>query len=191
MQPNRTRNKILDQAFPVGVSEGKRAINVQNYIESNIKLGQQREGSTLLSGVAGGASNDTIFLTGALPVSLKSRTIGYTGSGVSAFIYEAPIYTGGAPAAYENPNAINPVKGLSQIIVGATVTADGALVFAPDHLLGNSSRQGKGAVGSIVGQERIMKPNTAYLLRLTSLDNQAQDITSFLSWYEGGLDLPL
>lgn len=177
--------------FPEGAFQGFRALNVQNYIESNIKLGQQHEGSTLLLAVAGGAANNTIFQTGALPVALKSRNVGYTGTGVSTFIFEAPTFTGGASVPYENPNAINPETGLSQIIVGAIVTDDGTLVFAPEHLLGPTSQQAKGSGVNVLGQEKILAPNTAYLFRLVSLDAQAQDITSLLSWYEGELDLPL
>lgn len=177
--------RLFEQAF-----KGLRAIIVQSYVEANSKLGVQHEGSTLLIGVAAGASNDTIFFTGDLPVALKGRIVSYTGDGVSAFIYEAPAYTGGAPVPYENASAINPVAGLSQIIVGATVSNEGNLVFAPVHFIGNQSNQGQGTTANSVTGERLFKPNTAYLLRLTSLDTQPQDISSYLSWYEGELDLP-
>ena len=176
---------------PDGIYEGMRAITTQNYTEANEKNGVQHEGSTLILGVGAGASNDTIFLTGPSPVSLKARVIGYTGTGVSGSIYESPLYTGGSLAQYQNASAINPVVGLSQIIVGATITSDGDLVFAPTYSLGNQSRQGKGVASSITGDEHLLKPNTAYLLRLTSLDTQEQDISSYLSWYEGELDLPI
>ena len=177
--------------FPSGIFKGLRAVNTQTYVEANSKLGVQHEGSTRLVGVAGLASNDTIFLTGSLPVALKGRIIGYTGDGVTAEIFTGATYTGGASAPYQNASDINPVTGLSQIIVGATVTDDGALAFAPDHLIGNTSQQGKGSTGAVVGREKLLKPNTVYLFRLTSLDAQPQDISSLLTWYEGGLDLPL
>jgi hypothetical protein len=183
--------ETLLRTAPLGAYEGLRALTTQSYTEANAKNGAQHEGSTLLLGVVGLASNDTIFLTGALPVSLKGRVIGFTGNGVVAEIFELPTYSGGASATYQNASAINPIAGLSQIIVGATVTADGTLVFAPDYLIGNTSNQGKGVTGAIIGREKIMKPNTAYLFRLTSLDTQAQDITSLLTWYEGELDLPV
>ena len=170
---------------------GMRALNVQGYIESNIKLGVQHEGSTLLLGVAGNTSNNTIFLTGDSPVVLKSRNISFTGVGVTAFIYEGSTYTGGTSAPYENPNAINPVAGLSTIIVGANIDVQGTLIFAPDNLIGPDSAQSKGSIGKDVGQEKILKPNTAYQLRLKSLDSQPQNIASIISWYEGGLDLPI
>jgi hypothetical protein len=187
---NERRLKTSSDDFPEGVFSGTRAITTQLYTEANIKNGTQHEGSTLLT-IAGNQNNDTIFLTGSLPVSLKTRSIGFTGDGVSSFIYQAPTYTGGSAVAYQNPNAINPITGLSQIIVGSTVSADGVLIFAPSHFIGNTSKQGKGGLVNQSGQEKILKPNTAYLFRITSLDGQSQQVSSTLSWYEGLLDLPL
>ena len=189
-------NVLVEEYIPLGgipsdAFLGMRALNTQNYLESNIKLGVQHEGSTLLSAVSGLTSNNTIFLTGALPVILKSRHISFTGAGVTAFIYEGSTYTGGSSVPYENPNAINPVAGLSQIIVGAAIDTQGTLIFAPDNLIGPDSVQGKGSTGQNVGQEKVLKPNTVYQLRLKSLDTQAQGIASIISWYEGTLDLPV
>ena len=178
--------------FPSGIFRGLRAVNTQTYVEANSKLGVQHEGSTLLPGVLAGAENDTFFVTGALPVSLKGRVIGYTGDGVTAEIFTGATYSGGFSAPYQNASDINPVTGLSQIIVGATTLTDGTLAFAPDHLIGNTSQQGKGSTGAIIGREKLLKPNTIYLFRLTSLEaTQPQDIASLLTWYEGELDLPL
>lgn len=175
---------------PEGIYDGTRAVTIQGYVEANVKNGVQHEGSTLLT-IAGLASNDTIFLTGALPVALKGRIISYTGDGVSGEVFETPSYTGGASVPYQNANTINPVAGLSQIIVGSTVTDDGTLAFAPTYSLGNTSNQGKGATDTGIPTEHILKPDTAYLLRLTSLDSASQQVASFLTWYEGELDLPV
>jgi hypothetical protein len=187
----RTRNRILEEAFPEGIAAGTRALTVQSYTEANSKLGVEHEGSTRLVAVAGLAVNDTMFVTGALPVALKGRVIGFTGEGVTAEIYTGATYTGGASVPYQNASDINPVTGLSQIVVGATVTDVGTLAFAPDHLVGNTSIQGKGTSGAVIGREKLLKPNTIYLFRIISLDTMPQDITSLLTWYEGELDLPL
>lgn len=181
---------MSNTGFPSSTIDGTRAITTQSYTEGNIKSGHQFEGSTLYT-AAGSSTNNTIFLTGDLPVILKSRSIGYSGSGVSTFIYKLPTYTGGTQAPYQNPNDINPVVGLSQIIVGATVTADGDLVFAPSHLLGGVANNAKGAVSVGIGQEKIFAPNRAYLLKIVNLDHNAAQITSSLSWFEGVPDLPL
>ena len=175
--------------FPVGSFEGFRALTVQSYTEANSKIGVEHEGSTLFT-APGGSVNNTFFVTGALPVSLKGRVIGFTGDGVTAEIFTGATYTGGTSAPYQNASDINPVAGLSQIIVGALLVDPGVLAFAPDYLIGNTSNQGKGSTGAIVGREKLLKPNTTYLFRITSLDAATQDIASLLTWYEGGLDLP-
>ena len=189
-----TRNRLLETIitflFPTGSFTGTRALTTQNYTEANSKNGTQHEGSTLFS-LAGLAANDTFFLTGALPVSLKGRIIGFTGNGVTSEIFTGATYTGGALAAYQNATDINPVLGLSQIIVGAAVSTTGSLAFAPSYLIGNTSNQGKGTSGVVTGREALLKPNTVYLFRITSLDSATQDVTSLLSWYEGELDLPV
>lgn len=174
---------------PAGLYEGVRAMTVQGYVEANVKLGVQFEGAALFN-IAPNGINNTVFLTGTKPVSLKGRKISYDGAGVTASIFEAPTYTGGSSAAYQNANAINPVVGESQIIVGATITTDGDLIFSPVHSLGSTSFFGGDAQISQIEAEHILQPNTAYLLRLESLDGAAQRVASHLSWYEGELDLP-
>ena len=176
--------------MPDGLFSGTRAITTQSYTEANSKLGVEHEGSTKYTATSLSV-NDTFFVTGSLPVALKGRVIGFTGDGVTAEIFTGATYTGGASVPYQNASDINPVAGLSQIIVGATVSTEGTLAFAPDHLIGNTSNQGKGSTGAIVGREKLLKPNTTYLFRITSLDAATQDIASLLTWYEGELDLPL
>lgn len=176
--------------FPAGLFTGLRAMTTQSYTEANSKLGAEHEGSTYIPSLAGLGVNNTIFLTGAKPVILKARRVSFSGLGVIAEIFESPTYTGGTANVYQNSNAINPITGLTTIIVGSTVTLDGVLKFAPVPLIGSSSQQSKGATSVVAGSEQILKPNTAYLFRITSLDPQIQSVASFLSWYEGVIDLP-
>lgn len=176
--------------IPSGIFKGTRAVVCQTFTEANSKNGVEHEGSTMYT--AGALSeNDTFFVTGALPIALKGRVISFTGDGVTAEIFTGATYTGGSSAVYQNASDINPVTGLAQIIVGASVDDEGVLAFAPEHLIGNTSNQGKGATNAVIGREKLFKPNTIYLLRITSLDDQPQDISSLLTWYEGELDLPL
>ncbi|AHK11662.1 hypothetical protein S141_16 [Shewanella sp. phage 1/41] len=163
---------------------------VQSYTEANSKLGVQHEGSAIFEAIPALGVNSTIFLTGALPVALKGRIINFSGVGVKGEIFTGATYTGGTEVEYQNASDINPVTGLAKIIVGATITSVGTTAFAPTYSFGNESNQGKGGVQSTLGGEKLLKPNTAYLLRLVSLDTQPQDISSFLSWYEGELDMP-
>jgi hypothetical protein len=173
---------------PDGLYVGLGAMTVQSYVEANVKNGTQFEGSVLLS-MAGTSTNDTIFKTGSKPVILKTREISYSGDGLSTFIFEDATYTGGTSAVYQNANAIDPAVGTVDIIVGTTITDDGELIFAPIHYVGNVSNQGKGGSANTIGSERLLKPNTTYMLRIVSLDAQTQEVTSFLYWYEGNPDI--
>ena len=174
-------------SIPADAFLGMRAVNVQSYIESNVKLGVQHEASRLFT-LAGSANSDSIMITGSNPVALKARTLGYNGSGIEARIFRAPTYSGeSAVILPRNPNDINPVLSEIELYTDAVVTVDGTEVFAPAFLLGASSQQNKGAVGAQVGQEKILRPNTTYLLRLTNLDTQSMQVAAYISWYEGGL----
>lgn len=44
---------------------------------------------------------------------------------------------------------------------------------------------------SDLGQERIFRSNSVYHLRIASLDTQPQNISAYISWFEGDPDLPL
>lgn len=177
---------------PEGLYSGLRAMTVQGYEEANIKLGVQFEGSKNFGELAGGTVLNTIFRTGDLPVALKKRLVSFTGTGVTGEIFINPTYTGGINEVYQNGTSINPQIGLSQILVNLTSLEDtGTLAFAPVHAFGNASNQGKGGVLTLIEPEHILAPNTDFLLRLTSLDNNPQRLASHLVWYEGNLDLPL
>jgi hypothetical protein len=174
--------------IPNEVTGGDKAITVQGYGDLNAKYGKQQEASTTLQ-LAGLASNYTLFITGSLPVILKGREISYTGEGVLADIYREPVYTGGSVVDTHNANDINPVAPQVRIWTGITVTNNGILRFATRPSLGNTSNQGKG--GNVaLGSDRILRPNSVYLLVLTSTDSQQQTVSSFLTWYEGKPDVP-
>jgi hypothetical protein len=177
-------------SIPADAYLGMRAVNVQNYLESNVKLGVQHEASRLFT-LAGSINSDSIMITGSNSVSLKHRTLGYDGAGIEARIFRAPTYSGeSALVLPRNPNDINPVTSEVQLYTDAVVTVTGTEVFAPAFLLGGATQQNKGAVGAEVGQEKILRPNTVYLLRLTNLDTQAMQVSAYITWYEGALDLP-
>lgn len=175
---------------PEGLYVGLRAMNVQSYEESNIKLGLQFEASKNFGDIPTGGVLNSIIRTGSTPVSLKKRSVSFTGEGVQGEIFINPTFTGGNIETYQNATTISPVVGLTQIITGITLQDEGTLVFAPVYAFGNASNQGKGGVLTLIEPEHILAPNTDFLFRLTSLDSSTQKIASHLTWYEGELDLP-
>jgi hypothetical protein len=176
--------------IPDGVFIGTRAMTVQGYTESNVKNGVQFNTSRRVVSLAGNTNSDSIFLTGAKPVILKARKIGYTGNGVSASIYTSPTFTGGITASITNPNNINPAPSTITLLSSPVITNIGTLTTAIAYSEGNITSQGRGNAEATLGEEVIMRPNTAYLLRVTSLDSAAQNFNAYLSWYEGSPDLP-
>lgn len=140
--------------------------------------------SRRVTGVAGSANLDSIFVTGSKQIVLNSRIIGYTGKGVIASIYRGATYTGGTPADVQNPNDVHPATATATLLTGATITSDGQLTVAPSYSEGNGSNQGQGNSQAVLGESIIMQANTAYLLRITSLDTTVQNINAFISWIE-------
>lgn len=178
--------------FPDGLFTGTRAITSQTYIEANVKNGLQFEFSSLNTSLAAGASQSAIFLTGNKTVIIKSREIQYTGQGISAQVFEGTTYTGGTAGTIFNLNRINTATSTAQIISGVTVTLQGTAISATTYGVG-SIGNGQTSVGSftVQGIERILKPNTAYLLQITNLDTVACKIATYATWYEGTPDLPV
>lgn len=191
------RAEVLDTdvwmgpGFPEGVFDGNRAITQQNYIEANVKNGLEYEAASLTEGLLAGANIDTIFITGAKPVIIKSRIVKFNGTKLQTRVYRAPDYTGGTPATVFNLNDIGPVATSVQILGGATVSNAGTEFGAPTFDLGSS---GIGNVSlstyTVVGIERVLRPNTTYLQRITNTSGATQDVAGYLTWFEGFPDLP-
>lgn len=177
---------------PSGLYVGLRAVTQQNYTEANVKNGVQYEASSLVSALAAGSSSNVVFTTGNFPIVVKARQVTFNGTSLRANVYRSPVFTGGTPTPYFNLNDINPVTGGVTILVGATITNPGVEFGAPTYMLGSTGGVGQSVVSTftVTGQERVLRPNTTYVLQLTNTSAEAQDIVSYLSWYEGGTDLP-
>lgn len=129
----------------------------------------------------------SILKTGSLPVLLKARVFAYTGDGLTVNIYRNPVYTGGTPDPVYNMSGLSDVVLESQLLVGFALTGDGVQAAATMSLIGPASAQGAGSVLSRFGSNRILAPNTSYLLTFTSLSN-AQTVTARLELFEGIMD---
>lgn len=165
-----------------------RALRDGSIIQEGTRTGRLYNASRRVTGVAAGANVDSIFTVGALPVYLFQREVGRSGLGVSASIYRGPTFTGGTLDPVYSVNDLTGDGDLStiQLRIGPTVAAVGTQTIATSYAIGNTSNQGQGGIAELK-QPLYMLPNTAYLLRITSLDSQAQDITASIAWYEGYL----
>lgn len=165
-----------------------RALRDGAILQEGTRTGKLYNASRRVTGVAAGANIDSIFTTGSLPVYLFQRDIGRSGLGVSSFIFRGATYTGGTLDPVYSVNDITGDGSLStiQLRVGVTITATGEQTIATNYAIGNTSNQGQGGIAELK-QPLYMLPNSNYLLRITSLDTQAQDITANIAWYEGYL----
>lgn len=180
---------------PDGAYTGMRAAIMQTYDESNKKLGAQWEASRLVTIASNSPTNNvySILRTRDMPVDLKARTLGYTGTGVIGRIYKNPIYTGGTadPVFNMNPRYLG-TQPEAQLLTGFTLTALGTKCGADVYGIGNTSNQGRGSTPHTYGSNRILdEPNTEYLLEIASTDTQSQQVYARIEFYEGNLDLPV
>lgn len=168
---------------------GERSAVTQTIGQASAKLGRLHEISVKVDGMTNGGTNKTIFVTGALPVILRSRIASYTGSGVALNIYENAEYTGGTDVVSYNLNKRNPVAPIAKFISGATITNTGSQAFKTEYLIGNNSNNGQGGTGIPTGEPKILEANTIYNFEIISNDT-SQDVVITDVWYEGEIDIP-
>jgi hypothetical protein len=180
----------LDAMF-LRVMNGLRGLVTQDYNSVNVKKGVQYELSGNTAVLADGASIDTIFTTGPLPVIIKSRLVKFNGTSIATRVYRAPTYTGGTITPYFNLNDIGPVTGGATIRTTPTVSAVGTEFGAPTFDIG-SAGVGNTSLSTytVTGIERVLRPNTTYLQRITNDSGAAQRVSSYLTWFEGTPDFP-
>jgi hypothetical protein len=181
-----TDGAIADQAF-----QGLRAMNTQTYVETNVKLGAQFYIQYALPTLAGGATHKIAFVTGAQPVLIKSRDLYGFGASIALQIFKQPTgVTGGTPITVQNYNDINAVATTVNVTGGVATTANGTAWGDPQHIYGASQVVSRTGSGLAPGGDRVLKPNSSYLVVVTNADTQSASADYFLTWYEGAPDLP-
>jgi hypothetical protein len=178
--------------MPEGLFVGLRAMTFQTFVEANVKNGVEYELAGDTPALAIGGVINTIFTTGPKPVIIKSRIVKFSGASLPTRVYRGPTYSGGAITPYFNLNDRNPVAGGVVVRTGVTVSAVGTEFGAPTFDIG-SVGVGNSSLGtfSVIGIERLLAPNTTYLQQILNDSAAIQRVTSYLTWYEGGTDLPL
>lgn len=171
---------------------GLEAFTVQSFTEANCKNGTQYEVSTYTDAFLAGTSRDVIAITGSKPVLIKNREFTFTGGDLTTAIYRAPTYTGGTSTPYYNLSDINPVAGEAVLLLGATVTSPGIQISPAYTLLASVPQTGQAvtptnAESSLSGMERVLRPNTTYLLRTTNISLATIRLSTKSTWYEGHL----
>lgn len=193
-----TRSYSYGEGAPDGLYTGLRAETQQSYDEANKKNGTQWEASRRITGVALGQRLYSIIKTGAMPIDLKSRELGFTGNGVIGRIYVGftPVTLPAPDPVYNMRHGGQAARDFELYAIAsphanwATLSSSNTLRVGADLILeGNTANQSKGSPLKAAGSNRILDlPDTEYLLEIESLD--AQNISARLEMYNGWLDLP-
>lgn len=179
---------------PPGLYSGLRAVTSQGYTEANVKNGVQ---FYLMHNVPQLAASTGVykllFTTGAKRVLIKSREMYGIGETLSIQLYKQPTAPtpGGTLLAVQNFNDVAPVATTVTVRGGVTTTADGTAWGDPQRLFGQNAAGQRTGSGLAPGGDRVLKENSTYLVVFRNTGSGTGDIDYFLTWYEGGTDLPL
>lgn len=182
------------ETFPPGAFSGLRALTAQSYTEANVKNGVQFYiQHNLPQLVATTGVYKLLFTTGAKPVLIKGREMYGIGETFSLQVYKQPTAPtpGGTLLTVQNYNDVGPVASTVTVRGGVATTADGTPWGDPQRLFGQSAAGQRAGSGLAPGGDRVLKPNSSYLVVFRNTGSGAADIDYFLTWYEGGTDLPL
>lgn len=180
--------------IPDGALTGLRAMTTQNYTEANVKYGLQfyiQHNLPQLPATTG--TYKILFTTGAKPVLVKGREMYGIGEAISLQIYKQPTAPapGGTLLTIQNFNDVAPAATTVTIRGGVTTTADGTPWGDPQRLFGQSAAGQRAGSGLAPGGDRILKANSTYLVFFRNTGSGTADIDYFLTWYEGGTDIPI
>jgi hypothetical protein len=190
-------------AQPSGLYAGSAALITQPYTEANVKNGVQyylRAAWPTADPIAVGAvaARKLWFKTGPLPVIVKLRDLTYIAEELSLQLFSAPAgVSGGTDLVIHNYNGVNPVTAVGvQAKKNVTTTANGTEFDGgdPEYFFGSSSSANRAQSSIPIGRERILPPNSEFLVVLTNLSSgggAAARAQYFLDFYVGNPDLPI
>lgn len=179
-----------DNGIDQRVYTGLQGITTQPFVEINAKNGTQFEAASYLSSLPANGSVDTIITTGSLPVLIKGFDIIADGAGVTVTLYESPTFSGGVTVNSYNLSAASSNTSLSVVLAGVTTTDVGVQKSSTITILGVKTPGNSKSSPStgLPGLDRVLKPNTTYLRRITSIDSsETQRLSLYTTWYEGPL----
>lgn len=190
----------MNGGFPAGVFEGLRAITTQPYTEANVKNGTQfyiRAAWPLSDTISSGSERLVYFATGAEKVTVKLREFSYIAEELYIKLWQGPTgVTGGTDLDINNYNSVNPNETIADDIVAkknVTVTTKGTEFGGsdPEYYFGANSVGNRVQSSIPEGRERILPPNTEFIVEIGNTGSGAARAQYFIDFYVGELDLPL
>lgn len=170
------------------VYTGYKAFTVQSFVEANSKNGTQYEYTAANNAVSAGSNFDIVMTTGSKPVLIKNRQISFTGAEVQVSVFKNTVFSAGTALAIYNLNTAMVAPTVSTAKFAPTISNIGTQTGATTTTYGTPD-QGNRAIGTygLIGTERVLAPNTNYLLRVTNADTSTCKISAYISFYEGEL----
>lgn len=135
------------------------------------------------TGLAAGASQTHMLVTGVEPVHIRSFDIQVTGAPCLVEYFEdATTSANGTSQGIGNNNRVSTNTPLMTMFLDPTVTDTGTPLGS--SLIPSVTVQGGTGLDIITGGEWILKPNSKYLFRLTNNHNNAITYSVVLFFYE-------
>jgi len=186
----------LATAVPPGAWEGTRGLIVQPYTEANVKNGMQyylRAAWPLTDVIPTTESRKVWVKTGTQKVLVKLRDLQFVAEELRLELFRAPVtVTGGIDLTIQNYNSINPVVTTTVAKKNVTTVSDGVPFDAgdPEYFYGAAASPQRVAASIPQGRERVIPPNTEFIVKITNTGSGSARVQYFLDWFEGEPDLP-
>lgn len=178
------------------MAAGVEAFIVQPYSESNVKRGLEfyfRAAYPTADPIVGATPRKILFQTGSKSVLVKLRVFEYVGEELQIELFANPTgVTGGTAVTPSNWNRINPQASTVTVTKDVATTTDGTTFESqPEYFFGASTQPSRDVASIPQGRERVLPPNTDFLVVITNNDGEASARCQyFLDWYEGEPDIP-
>lgn len=157
------------------VLTGERGVTMLPLSVAMSELSRQFVASALIPSIAAGQSEYFTLTTPAVN-EIRVSTIAIQGLYISGTfdIFRDGTFTGGTPVTIFNNNDRSPVATEAVFTGGITMSTPGTQAFATTNLIGTAANGNRVLAAStgFVG-DKILKPNTTYIGRITNTDTAA------------------
>jgi len=188
------------------IMTGVRAFTTKTVTEADLLNGKNffcRAVWPLANEISAGSTVNLVITTGALPIRARNRIVGFIGEEVRFELFSDPTYTDGAVITPRNYNPSGPTSTVTFIKDPTIEVGDEGTPIdpnfdnngtpeniEPEYYFGGSATGQR--VGNSIpqGTERIIPPNTTFLIRITNTGSGNARFGYYLEWAEGILELP-
>lgn len=165
---------------------GSFAVTTQTYVELNVKRGSQWEFFSLFRDVPVGGEKAVLFRTGDKNCIIKNRILQSNKEDAEFYLSKnATITSTGMPYEVINLNEVYQEPLETAYYENPVVAAQGDLKLL-DWIPGEKGISNRSTGGFVTtGLERVLQPNSDYLLVIKNNAEQTADMSLYITFYEG------